>query len=554
MAKEPKEPPPEVDCAEFLKSLNIRLQPKQQQLLEAMEAIGEVPTVFGYGGSRGSAKSGGLRRIAISLGLRHPGIVIYIIRRVLGDLIENHQQKIALEFPAIDGLYRRQAHEYPLPNGSRIVFVYAETRFDVDRVSYGPECTFLFIDQAEQFSEDELISFRICNRWPGMPQGFVKTCLFFNVGKGVGAGYLRRIFHTHAYRPGQEDPKDYGFIQGYGWDNYEWFRDQVPYSAEEFYQLSSEARFTLFITKTSEGKKMNALPKHRREGELLGNFDSFSGQYFSDVWGSHCVLDSAIVSRLVQPWWTCWMAQKWGFGENDCHLWAAAGLVLPEEWKALFGGRPDKPVEVVIVYRELLTIARAEADLANDIVSLTPQDERRRISSFWLGSESLDQQKKRGENTVGESLGAILQRNGLPTPVPADEHRVDGWRFVYACLRQAGLRERAEIDAKAIDEGPALFISSDCPLCIENIPLAVRYDKDPNDVEPRIGEWASVTDAVRYLLKSKPAARTEAPFAVRRQMALDAYSDPTSKHMAALRFQERENRRGIATRAATWRT
>ncbi len=564
MPKEPKDAPPEADSSDVLKALDIKLQPKQQQLLDAMEAIGEVPVVFGYGGSRGSAKSGGLRRIAITLGLKHPGIVIYIIRRVLGDLIENHQQKIALEFPPIDSLYRRQAHEYPLPNGSRIVFVYAETKFDVDRVSYGPECTFLFIDQAEQFSEDELISFRICNRWPGMPKGFVKTCLFFNVGKGVGAGYLRRIFHTHNFRIGREDPKDYGFIQGYGWDNYEWFRDQVDYAQEEFYQLSSEDRFTLFVTQTSEGKKMNALPKHRREGELLGNFDSFSGQYFSDVWGSQCVLDAATANALIQPWWVRWMAQKWGFGDHDCHLWAATGLVTPGQWFRAFGGVIPAPVEVVIVYREMLTLGMAEAELAMNIVKMTPESERRQVAEFWLGSASLDQQKKRGANTVGESIGKVMQRHGLPSPIPADENRVDGWRFLYNGLRQASLREegvapvmherlRADHLAERIRHGAAVFVSSDCPLCIENIPLAVRSDKDPNDIEIRPGEWSSVTDAVRYLLKSKPAPKSQAPVAVRRQMALEAHTDPTSKHMAALQFNQRESQRGRASRSPNWR-
>ena len=564
MASKVKDEEAPGNCTDLLKSLDIGLQPKQQKLLDAMEAIGEVPVVWGDGGSRGSAKSGGLRRVAINLGLKYDGIVIYIVRRVLGDLLENHQQKIALEFPPIDRVYKRQAHEYALPNGSRIVFVYAETKIDVQRVSYGPECTFLFIDQAEQFSEDELISFRICNRWPGMPKGFVKTCYFFNVGMGMGAGYLRRIFHTKNFRIGQEDPNDYAFIQAYGWDNYEWFRGQVPHAQEEFYALSSEERFNLFVTQTSEGKKMNALPKHRREGELLGNFDSFSGQYFSDVWGNQCILDTQIAKSLIQSWWTRWMAQKWNFGEHACHLWAATGLVTPGAWLRAFGGVIPAPVEVVIVYREFLAQGMAEAELAGKIVDITPQDERRHISEFWLGSPSLSQEKKRGENTVAESFGKILRRHGMPDPIPADEHRVDGWRFMYNGLRQAALREEGIGEVmyerlrqghlmERIQYGPAVFISSDCPLCIENIPLAVRNDKDPNDIEIRAAEWAAVTDAVRYLLKSKPAAKTQAPLAVRRQMAIEQYTDPTSKHMAMLRFNEQEKRRGLASRSPNWR-
>ena len=269
-----------------LDSLGIELQPKQAQLEGAMQATGDgVPTVWGMGGSRGSAKSGGLRRIAVKLALQHKGIVIYVLRRVRQDVIENHVEKIKLEFPDVQDFYKAGPLEYAFPNESRICMKAAEDRRDVERISYGPECTFLFVDQAEQFSEDELTSFRICNRWPAMPKGFPKTCYFFNVGKGIGAGFFRSHFNPKSlsFRP-NERPADYAFIQCYAWDNYEWFRGETAYTFDEFYRLSSADRFALFISETTEGRKMNQLPKHRRDAELLGNFDSFSGQYFSDVW------------------------------------------------------------------------------------------------------------------------------------------------------------------------------------------------------------------------------------------------------------------------------
>ncbi len=124
---------------------------------------------------------------------------------------------------------------------------------------------------------------------------------------------------------------------------------------------------------------------------------------------------------------------------------------------------------------------------------------------------------------------------------------------MYGCLRQAALRERDEVDAATIKEGSPLFVSSDCPLCIENVPLAVRGEKDPNDIEIGKGEWVSVADAVRYLLKSKPAAKTMAPMEVRRRIALEAHSDPTAKHMAAMQFQQREGQRGRTSRSVNWR-
>lgn len=270
--------------------LNIWLQPKQRLFRDMMRASGvEAATRLGMGGSRGSAKSGGLRRVAIELALEYPETATYVVRRVRQDLIENYVEKIKIEFPAVHDWYKAGPTEYAFPNGSRIVLKYAENTGDVDRISYGPECTWLLVDQAEQFSENELLSLKICNRWPNFAPNLSKSAFLFNVGKGIGAGYLRRIFHLKRYRQdsdglAREHAEDYDFIHCFSWDNFEWFRGQVDIDRDEFYTLSSEDRFALFVTQTTEGRKMNALPEHRRKGELLGMFDSFSGQYFSDVW------------------------------------------------------------------------------------------------------------------------------------------------------------------------------------------------------------------------------------------------------------------------------
>lgn len=524
--------------------MQIRLQPKQDDLLNLLEASGPtIPTVIGTGGSRGSAKSGALRRIAIVLACKYPKIVVFIVRRTLGDLLENHQEKIALEFPEIDAQYRAGDYEYALTNGSRIVFVYAEGPIDVKRVSYGPECTFLFIDQAEQFTEDELLSFRICNRWPSMPAGFPKTCLFFNVGVGLAAGYLRRIFHLKQFKP-NERPQDYTFIQTYGWDNFEWFRGEVAISEDDFYDLSSQDRFNIFITETTEGRKMNALPKHRREGELLGNFDAFTGQYFADVWGDHCILTPEQVNSIVQPWWTCWMAQDWGFGDHDCHIWLVTGKLSPEKWMEYFGGSCEWPMDIAIIYRELLVVGRAESDLAEDIVRMTPIGERPMIKDFFLSQDAFGQKSKQegSENTVGQTFTKILSRHGLPAPAAASQDRVNGWRFLYNCLRQSGLRG-CNVDSERAKQGPALFISANCTECIENLPLASRDEDDPNDVKRVAGEvWEDVTDAIRYGLYSKLAPKKKAPVAIRAAEASASAKTPTERHLSMLHFKEQESR------------
>ena len=560
-------------------NLKILLQPKQADLLALLETTGpDVATILGAGGSRGSAKSGGLRRIAITLAITHPGSVIYIVRRTLGDLLENHMEKIALEFPEVDAIYRPSDYEYDfsvvpnlLPNGernrSRIVFVYAENAIDVARVSYGPECTFLLIDQAEQFTEEELTSFRICNRHTEVdpkktvPPNFAKTCYFFNIGVGgLADAYFRRVFHKRDFKPYKgindpgERPGDYAFIQMYGWDNFEWFRGQVEVAVEEFYQLSSAERFEMFVTRTSEGRKMNALPKHRREGELLGNFDAFTGQYFSDVWDDARILPVELVNRIVQDWWVRWMGQDWAFHEHAYHCWMVTGKVSPADWFRYFGVETEWPVDVVILYRELLISGRAEMDLANDIAEMTPERERKYISNFYLSEDAFGKRsRQRGANTVGEAFSGVMRRHGLPAPTTADQDRVNGHRFMYNCLRQASMRIM-RVDVERAKQGPALFISANCPAAIENIPLAPRDPENPDDVLRVAGVvWEDVVDGIRYALKSKLSPRRIVPSEVRRQEVFNqAAGNPTGQALAMRQFEEAERRRGNVTRP-NWR-
>ena len=84
----------------------------------------EAPTVIGYGGSRGAAKSGGVRRIAMALAYEAP-CIIWIIRRVWDDLNKDHVKPLFVEYPALKAYWRAQDRELALPNGSSIFFIHS---------------------------------------------------------------------------------------------------------------------------------------------------------------------------------------------------------------------------------------------------------------------------------------------------------------------------------------------------------------------------------------------------------------------------------------------
>lgn len=530
----------------------ITLQPKQAQLLDLLEATGPtVPRRIGWGGSRGAAKSGGLRRVAMILAASHPGIVIVIIRKHLGDLLENHVEKMRLEYPDFHERYYRQSeYEWRLDNKSRILLAYGDTPKDIQEFSRGPEYTFAFIDQAEQFTEQELVWLTIPNRWPGATQGFAKSAFFFNPG-GPGTEFLRRVFHLKEFKQ-NEVPHEWFFVQARSWDNAIWIQNELPLTAEEWYKIPGECgkfpemeysannccRYHLFIHGTSEGRKLNGLAPALRVGELLGSFESFSGQYFAGVWDEgQCVVSSTDARLMIQPWWRRWAAIDWGFAHMTAVGWFAAGKLSPLQFQAFFGGAVEWPVDIIIAYRELVVNETAESDLAYRIVEMTPADERSHLRDIYLSPDAFA--KKGSASTVADQLSDVFKRLKLPKVDRAMNDRVAGWRGMYNLMRQTrGLRAENPDPARA-KAGPMFVVSAECPELIQAIPLAVRDEKNLEDVlkTPTVAD--DVLDMARYGIASHLNPKDTAPLEVRAAEAVTGIQDNTARAMILGKFHSK---------------
>lgn len=277
-----------------------------------------IPVRIGYGGSRGAAKSRGLRDAALVVASEVaqylPGIVIYIVRTVWGDIEKNHVNEYRLEHPQMfdEGWYKSKEFVFPDEMGKpRITCGYGDTFQDLRRFTRGPNIFLVLIDQAEGFSEAELDELHTPNRWPAAGPGGAKTGYFFNPG-GKGAEFLGRVFVDRDFPEAMRlDPADFDFIPGFGWDNWDgWFANEnvtlegVALTRETFYALPGEMppcpkgiynqawlesvpnnhRFKIFVTQTSEGRKMWQKPDSIRLGELFGRFDIFAGQAFAGAW------------------------------------------------------------------------------------------------------------------------------------------------------------------------------------------------------------------------------------------------------------------------------
>jgi hypothetical protein len=459
-------------------NLNIRLQPKQAMFWNMVEH-GKA-SWLGYGGSRGGAKSGGLRRILLKRRLDYPGTRCILLRRVWDDVNKNHVQKMWEEFPSLQQYYKSVEKGIFLPNGSVFYFDAAENQTDVERKAYGPEFMDVAIDQAEQFSGGEMAQLKTINRWPGLGLGVCKMLLGFNPG-GQGAAFLQRIFYTKKFE-GAENPDDYAFLQAFGWDNYEWCRagmEEEGLTEQDFYSWSSEKRFVYYTTKSQYGKEQNALPPHKRPGQLLGSFKKFEGQYFNNwepevhVWPFDDI--------DFKPNWPRWISVDWGFQHHAAVSWhCQAG-----EWM-----ENGKRKRLVITYRSMIRQGISEGALAEEICEANDGDKIRNIyggHDLWAKTSTKGAKEKK--------MNEVFKRNGLPTMKRARTERIDGWRFIYNAL-----------------EDCEWIVTDNCTEVVEAIPMAVFNTKANSgmgneDIIKTDTKEDDMLDCVRYGLWTQYAPK-----------------------------------------------
>ena len=541
----------------------LRLQPKQAKLYHMLKAVGpKVPTIIGAGGAKGSGKSKGARSIALrlasELGNQYPGIVITLVRRVAADLRDNHTEPMFRDHPELYQHWRATDHDLILPNRARIIFRSVERAEDVKkRFLGGFESAIIIVDEAQQFSQEELQWIQTAARWTGqdgIPEGLCKTLLLFNPG-GTGGSYIRRVFWTKQYQD-QEKAHRFAFIHIFGWDNYEWFRGQVDVSEKQFYQIIGNCqgpnrheqrccRMHVFITETSEGQKYNEFPISIRAGYLYGSFDHFEGQYFAGAWDqSLCCISTATVARLVQPWWTHWMSMDWGWaGAPKPHysvcLWFAHGKLSPEQLNQYLNVESQYPLDVVVVVRERHACLTPEPQWAQQVVDATPLSQRESMAKFFVDG-AVFSKDRRSENTTADLMQPAFSSAGLPAMTPADKDRIGGWRQLYNALVRTCNARRMPVEEEL--EGPLLLVSAECPEVCRTLPLLICDPDRPEDVLKMEAIEDDYGDTVRYGYKSMQEAQWQAPLEVRRREVYDTYDAPerSTEQMTNLAMRMRQ--------------
>jgi phage terminase large subunit len=325
---------------------------KQEQFYTAKERF------VGYGGAKFGGKSHALRAKLTYLAVDNPGISILLVRKSLKELKENHTVKLMQAyqtFPTTDKpVYNGSDDVFKFPNGARLKLGYCDTEDDVLQYQ-GQEYDIVALDEAAQFSENQYGWIIACAR--GNTPFPKRVYLTFNPG-GVGHGNIKRLFIDRNYRLA-ERPKDYKFIQAYAWDNKPAFEHDPDYieavkaikARERLKELTPELDKEA-IFETAYMRQLLSLPRDLREAWVFGNWNVFSGQFFSE-WDESV---HVVKPFSIPPYWRRTAALDYGF---DCFavLWFA---VSPEGEVVCYRSTEDVGLAASDAAMKLLSYERGE--------------------------------------------------------------------------------------------------------------------------------------------------------------------------------------------------
>lgn len=410
--------------------------------------------------------------------MEHPGSAANLMRRTYPEL-ESSLIKLSLElFPPEFCRYNSAKHQWTIATGGKnsyVLFGHCESEADVFK-HRSAEWQYLGIDESTSFSQDmftQLLT-RVRSSVPGVN---CKVRLCTNPGQ-LGHGWHKKYFAIGDQKPYETwrpkkfpgdkyDPPSRCFIPATIFDNPALLANDPGYLA-----------------------RLEALPEAQKRMLLYGDWEGFSGQFFTEI-------DRA--KHLIKPFdlprhWKLYRSVDFGFDKPfSCH------------WHALSDNGH------CYTYRELYRRGLRDKEQAKLIKTLSV---RPGAAGAVLDAEVIEYSVGDPTQVVrGKDTGITTQQNYHEVGVsifPGSNARVPGWMTMRNWL--------------AIDPAvgtPWWQIFDTCPELIRELEEAVFDNNKPEDVDTRGSDHA--IDECRYFFMSRPA-----PAGVLTPLDLRAKLDPAS--------------------------
>jgi hypothetical protein len=336
-----------------------------------------------FGGASGGGKTKALTAEALRACVRWPGIRVGAFRRTYPELKESLLAELA-EFgygQALGAKWNGTEYELRFPNGSLIMFRYAETLKDATRRQGGQYQLLIFDERT--LTPPDVIAFlesRLRSGRADIPVLGIRSST--NPG-GAGHGAVKKRYIV---------PTNYG---------------------ERTY-LDERGRQVRFIpSKLGDNPHVNAeyaadlkaLPPKLRAAFLDGNWDVFAGQMFTELSRQRHVVEPFALPAS----WRRYNGIDWGHANPWAVLWAA----VDEDGRAWF-------------YREIYQAGVGEADQAKRILAAEDGGEQVAVryadDSMWA---------RRGD---AKPISTVYGENGVHLTPASKGERVPGWQRLRSYL------------------------------------------------------------------------------------------------------------------------
>ena len=402
-----------------------------------------------YGGARGGGKSTVAREKAVILALRYPGAQILFVRRTYKELYDNHVIPMSMLLKCKKKNHRErianfnETHNcFAFDNGSNIFMGYCDSEKDVLQYQ-GQAYDAIFLEEATQFTEFQIRCFMGCNRPSGLVRGGpmrVRTYFTCNPG-GVGHMYIKRLFIDRDFEE-DERPEDYAFYQALVDDNEFIMKNDPEYI-----------------------RSLNNLPEDMRRAHRYGDWDCFTGQFFSEF------------RRNIHVCKPFQIPEEW-----DRYFVLDYGLdMLAGYWIAAdYFGRE-------YVYKELYEPNLIVSDAAQRINDRNDGDRIRRC----IGPPDMWNRQK----DTGKSIAEIFRDNGIYLH-RAENDRISGWLDMKE-------HKKTYTDEKG-DTVSSIIFFDNCKNLIRCLPQLQYDDRNPCDAAKDPHEITHGPDAIRYFVAGRP--------------------------------------------------
>jgi hypothetical protein len=424
-----------------------------------------------YGGAAGGGKSD----CAIVEGLRQVEIPYYrglILRKTYPQLTELMDRSTEI-YPRVyrGAKFNESKHVWTFPSGAKIFF--GSMQHTKDRTNYqGKRYDYIDFDELTQFLWDEY-SYMFSRNRPNGPGTRCYMRAQANPG-GVGHGWVKERFIT-AGKPMQTIWEQFNIRYPDGHTETRWkSRIFVPSSVFDNKILLENAPDYL--------TRLASMPEQERNALLYGDWDTFSGQVFTEWRNDSDHYHDRVNTHVIAPFkvpdhWAIWCGLDWGYSRPFSVLWFAVDserrLYILREYYGCTG-TPNQGVkmEPAAVAREIRRIEAEDPNLRGKKILRVGDP------AIW-GSQS------------GESVGDMMERERVYFD-KGDNSRLDG---------KMQMHHRLAFD----DNGwPMLYVFDTCKHFIRTVPNLVYSESNVEDVDTDGEDHAY--DACRMVLMRNPIA------------------------------------------------